>query len=170
MGTPFYEQARAFLQRPVARALVRVNRKLMALGYGLLVHDAYRPWYVTKMFWDATPGDKKSYVADPNTGSNHNRGCAVDVGLYDLNTGQEVAMPSGYDEISGRAHTDFSGGTPEQRRRRDLLQREMKSNGFRSITNEWWHFDCKDYAMYPVMNTRFEQIPKQPSAQPLGEP
>ena len=86
LGTVFYSQARAFMQRPAAEAVVRANRKLKALGYGLLIHDAYRPWYVTKVFWDATPDDKKVFVADPAKGSRHNRGCAVDLTLYDLKT------------------------------------------------------------------------------------
>src|SRR5207253_4561538 len=84
LGTKFYSEARAFMQRPAAEAVVRVNRKLRAQGYGLLVHDAYRPWYVTKVFWDATPDDKKVFVADPSRGSRHNRGCAVDLTLYEL--------------------------------------------------------------------------------------
>lgn len=84
LGTPVYTQARAFLQRPAAEALVRANRELKAQGYGLIIHDGYRPWYVTKIFWDATPDDKKIFVANPATGSNHNRGCAVDLSLYDL--------------------------------------------------------------------------------------
>ena len=56
----------------------------MKQGYGLLIFDAYRPWYVTKIFWDATPPDKHQFVADPAQGSRHNRGCAVDLTLYDL--------------------------------------------------------------------------------------
>ena len=86
-GTVFYSQPRAFLQRAPAEALVRINRKLKQSGYGLLVHDGYRPWYVTKVFWDATPQDKKLFVADPSKGSRHNRGAAVDLSLYDLKTG-----------------------------------------------------------------------------------
>jgi D-alanyl-D-alanine dipeptidase len=81
LGTKFYDEAGAFLQRPAAEALVRAHRKLRSQGYGLLIHDAYRPWYVTKMFWDATPADKKDYVASPAEGSRHNRGCAVDLTL-----------------------------------------------------------------------------------------
>ncbi len=158
MGTPFYQEARAFLQRPAAEALVRVSRKLRPLGYGLLIHDAYRPWYVTKMFWDATPEEDKIYVADPKEGSHHNRGCAVDLSLYDLKTGQEVAMPSGYDEMSDRAHADYLGGTPEQRRLRDLLRREMESEDFTVYTYEWWHFDYRDWPKYPILNLTFEQL------------
>lgn len=159
MGTPFYEEARAFLQRPAAEALVRVNRKLARFGYGLVVYDAYRPWYVTKMFWDATPADKKSFVADPKEGSHHNRGCAVDLSLYELKSGEQVQMPSGYDELSARAHVDYRGGTPEQRRVRDLLRQEMLSEGFRSFKYEWWHFDYRDWKKYPVMNVPLEEIP-----------
>jgi D-alanyl-D-alanine dipeptidase len=78
-GTVFYTEPRAFLQRPAAEALVRVNRQVRRMGYELLVHDAYRPWYVTKVFWDATPAEKKLFVADPAKGSRHNRGAAVDL-------------------------------------------------------------------------------------------
>ena len=68
LGTPVYTQARAFLQRPAAEALLRAHRELKAHGYGLIIHDGYRPWYVTKIFWDATPDDKKIFVADPADG------------------------------------------------------------------------------------------------------
>ena len=70
LSTPMYSQARAFLQRPAAEALLRAQRALSEKGYGLEIHDAYRPWYVTKMFWEATPDDKKIFVADPREGSN----------------------------------------------------------------------------------------------------
>jgi zinc D-Ala-D-Ala dipeptidase len=159
MGTAFYDEARAFLQRPAAEALVRVNGKLKPLGYGLIIHDAYRPWYVTRMFWDASPPqDRKAYVADPKTGSRHNRGCAVDLSLYDLKTGQEVRMTSDFDEMSERAHVDYNGGTAEERRLRDLLRREMQSGGFKVYPWEWWHFDYKDSSKYPILNLTFEEI------------
>ena len=115
LGTVFYSEPRAFMQRPAAEAVVRVNRKLKAHGYGLLVHDAYRPWYVTKVFWDATPDDKKVFVADPARGSRHNRGCAVDLTLYDLKTKKPVEMVSTYDETTARAYPDYPGGTSLQR-------------------------------------------------------
>ncbi len=116
LGRPVYTEARAFLQRPAAEALVRANKVLRKNGYGLIIHDGYRPWSVTKIFWDATPADKKEFVADPAQGSRHNRGCAVDLSLYDLKTGKEVEMPSGYDEMTERSHINFAGGTPEATR------------------------------------------------------
>ena len=115
LSTPVYTQARAFLQLPAAVALRNVLEKLMPLGYGLLIHDAYRPWYVTKIFWDATPPEGKIFVANPKEGSKHNRGCAVDLTLYDLSTGQPVEMPGLYDEMSPRSFPNFPGGTSLQR-------------------------------------------------------
>jgi zinc D-Ala-D-Ala dipeptidase len=158
LSTPMYSQARAFMQRPAAEAVVRANRRLGRKGYGLLIHDAYRPWYVTKMFWDATPEDKHIFVADPAEGSRHNRGCAVDLTLYDLKTGAAVKMPSGYDEMSERAYADYTGGTSEQRRRRDILRQAMEAEGFTVYPQEWWHFDYKDWKLYPILNVRFEDL------------
>ena len=160
LSTPMYSQARAFMQRPAAEALVRAHRALKRQGYGLLIHDAYRPWYVTKMFWEATPDDKKIFVADPKEGSKHNRGCAVDLTLYDLKTGQAVEMPSGYDEMSPRAYADYSGGTTEQREHRAILRQAMEKEGFTVYPQEWWHFDYKDWKRYPIMNVRFEELGK----------
>ena len=158
LGTPLYSQARAFMQRPAAEALVRVQRSLAAEGYSLLVHDAYRPWYVTKIFWDAMPAGLHKFVADPAEGSRHNRGCAVDLTLYDLRSGRAVSMPSLYDEATERAYANYAGGTAEQRRLRDLLRRHMEAQGFSVYEFEWWHFDYRDWKMYAIQNVRFEDI------------
>lgn len=158
LSTPVYTQARAFMQRPAAEALVRVLHKLQPLGYGLLIHDAYRPWYVTKIFWDATPPEGKIFVANPQEGSKHNRGCAVDLTLYDLATGQAVEMPGLYDEMSPRSFPNFPGGTSLQRWHRDLLRRAMESEGFTVNEDEWWHFDYKDWKQYGILNVPFEKL------------
>ena len=158
LGTPVYSQARASLQRPAAEALLRVQQKLKPLGYGLLVHDAYRPWYVTKIFWDATPPEGKIFVADPSQGSRHNRGCAVDLTLYDLQTGKPIEMPGTYDEMSPRSYPDYPGGTSLQRWHRDLLRHAMESEGFTVYEYEWWHFDYKDWHEYPILNIPFEKL------------
>jgi serine beta-lactamase-like protein LACTB len=158
LSTPVYTTAKAYMQRPAAEALGRVQKKLSERGYGLLIHDAYRPWYVTKMFWDAAPEKYHNFVANPAKGSRHNRGCAVDLSLYDLKTGRPVQMVSGYDEFSDRAYADYPGGTSRQRWHRDLLRHAMEAEGFTVYEAEWWHFDYRDWKKYPILNLRFEEL------------
>lgn len=160
MGTPFYSSAHAFMQRPAAQAVGRAAAELRKLGYGLLIHDAYRPWYVTKMFWDGTPADKHVFVADPYRGSRHNRGCAVDLTLYDLKTGAPIRMTGGYDEMTDRSYPMYPGGTSLQRWHRDLLRHAMEAQGFTVYEAEWWHFDYLDWRSYPIGNLTFEQLAK----------
>ena len=159
MGEVFYSSPMAFLQRPAAEGVVRANAWLKERGFGLLIHDGYRPWYVTKMFWDATPESLRIFVADPASGSRHNRGCAVDLTLYDLSTGDAVIMPGGFDEMSPRSYADYAGGTTRQRWLRDLLPEAMEAQGFSVYPEEWWHFDYKDWRRYRIQNLRFEEIP-----------
>ena len=158
LSTPVYTSARAFLQRPAAEALQRAHRELLKQGYGLLIFDAYRPWYVTKIFWDATPPEKHEFVANPAEGSRHNRGCAADISLYDLKTGREVSMPGVYDEMSERSYPSYTGGAAVERSMRDLLRREMEKQGFTVFPSEWWHFDYRDWKQYGIQNVPFEQI------------
>jgi serine beta-lactamase-like protein LACTB len=159
LGTPLYpKSARAYMQRPAAEALVRVSKSLAAKGYGLLVFDPYRPWSVTKMFWEATPEKMRMFVADPSKGSRHNRGCAVDLTLYDLKTSKTIEMVSGYDEFSDRAYPNYWGGTSRQRWHRELLRHAMEDEGFTVYEAEWWHFDYKDWRSYRIGNQSFEEL------------
>jgi D-alanyl-D-alanine dipeptidase len=158
MGAAVYSAPRALMQRAAAEALLRAHRRLRQHGFGLLIHDAYRPWFVTKIFWDATPPDKHQFVANPAEGSRHNRGCAVDVTLYDVRSGQPAEMTGGYDEMSERSYPDYPGGTSLQRWRRDLLRAAIEPEGFTVFPYEWWHFDYKDWREYPILNLPFEKI------------
>lgn len=158
LGTPFYSSAKALMQKDAGEALARAHKALKDAGLGLLIHDAYRPWYVTKMFWDATPEANHGFVANPAEGSKHNRGCAVDLTLYDLKTGEPIRMVGGYDEFSDRSNPDYPGGTSRQRWYRDLLRHSMEAQGFSVNESEWWHYDFKDWPKYPIGNTRFEDL------------
>lgn len=157
-GATFYRQSRAFLQRPAAEAVVRVHQRLKEHGLGLLIHDGYRPWHVTKMFWDATPAELRHFVANPANGSRHNRGCAVDLTLYDLASGEPIEMVAGYDEMSVRSYPDYPGGTSHQRWHRELLRRSMEAEGFTVYEFEWWHFDFADWKKYRIGNATFEEL------------
>ncbi len=158
VGRIVYPEARAFLQEPAARALVRVHRMLTTDGLGLVVFDGYRPWSITKLFWEFTPADKRKFVADPAKGSKHNRGCAVDLSIYSLTSGELLPMPSGYDEFTDRASPDYAGGSGEERQNRDLLRQRMEAEGFAVNPNEWWHFDHTGWQEYPIYDLSFDEI------------
>ncbi len=155
VGKVVYPEARAFLQRPAAEALVRVHKMLKKKGLGIAIFDGYRPWAITKLFWEVTPAEKRKYVANPKTGSRHNRGCAVDLSLYDLKTGKLVPMPSDFDEFTERASPDYKGGSEEETRNRELLRKLMETEGFTVNANEWWHFDYKDWQSYAIYDIPF---------------
>lgn len=158
VGRPVYKEARAFLQRPAAEAVVKVHEALKPLGYGLLIFDGYRPWSVTKLFWDITALENKKFVANPKEGSRHNRGCAIDLSLYELESGKEVEMTGQYDEMSDRSDINYTGGTAEQRQLRDLLKNKMEANGFTVYEYEWWHYDFQGWETYRIQNIQFSEI------------
>ena len=158
VGRPVYRQARVFLQRPAAQAVARAHRGLTARGYGLLVFDGYRPWSVTRLFWQVTPPHLREFVADPRKGSRHNRGCAVDLTLFDLATGREVEMPTPYDDFTEKAAQDYAGATPAQTAHRAILRDAMVKEGFLVFPAEWWHFDYEDWREYPILDVPFERL------------
>ncbi len=158
-----YHRAEAFLLEHVAEDLMRVHSALKAHGFGILIYDGYRPWAVTKFFWDHSNEHDRQFLADPAKGSSHNRGCAVDLSMYDLKTGKPVVMPSDFDEMNEKSYVAYEGGDATARKWRDLLQNTMKENGFTGIKNEWWHFNHQSHHEWPVMNFTFEEILAAPA-------
>ena len=155
---PVYAIAKAYLLKHVAEDLYQVQLALRPHGYGLLIYDAYRPWAVTKLFWDRSNEHDRQFLADPEKGSAHNRGCAVDLSMYHLTTGEPVMMPSDFDEMNEKAHSEYAGGLPEQRQARDLLKSKMLENHFTGISNEWWHFNHQTVSRHPVLFLKLEEI------------
>jgi len=158
LGERVYTLAKAFLLKHVAEDLYKVHLELALEGFGLLIFDGYRPWSVTKLFWDKSNDHDRQFLADPASGSAHNRGCAVDLSMYRLATGEAVTMPSDFDEMNEKSYPDYDGGTTEQRACRDLLQATMKANGFLGIKNEWWHFNHHTQKNWPLMYLTFEEV------------
>lgn len=161
VGRAIYPEARAFLQRPAAEAVVRVHKLLKKEGLGLVIYDGYRPWAITKLFWEVVRVDQRQFVADPAKGSKHNRGCAVDLSIIDLKSGKSVPMPSGYDEFNERASPDYKGGTDEERANRDKLRRLMEAEGFTVNSSEWWHFDYNGWQQYAIYDIAFSEVGKK---------
>ena len=102
--------------------------------------------------------DMKIFVANPEDGSRHNRGAAVDLTLFDRATGQPIRMTGGYDEFSERSLPDYMGGTSRQRWHRELLRQAMESEGFSVYEYEWWHFDYGGWERFPILNETFEAL------------
>lgn len=158
VGRVVYSEARAFLQKPAAKALLRVHKKLKKQNLGIVIFDGYRPWSVTKLFWEVTPEDKRKFVANPKTGSKHNRGCAVDLSMFDLKTGELVEMPTDYDDFTEKANPNYAGASNAQKKNRDLLRALMEAEDFTVNVNEWWHFDYKDWEKYAIYDVAFSEV------------
>lgn len=168
MGVPLYDRPGAYLQKPAALALARVSERLRPMGLGLMIHDSYRPWFVTWMFWEATPPDGRIFTADPSKGSRHNRGAAVDLTLTDLKDGTPLEMTGGYDEMSSRSYPNYVGGSSLQRWRRDTLRSAMEAEGFDVYPTEWWHFDFRGWERYPILNLDFDEVESSAPARASG--
>lgn len=157
-GHILYPEARAYLNRDAVIALAKVQAILSKSHLSLKIWDAYRPLEVSKKLWEATPKSEKQYVADPCQGSVHNRGCAVDLTLYDTRTQRDIVMPSGFDDFSERAWPEFKDAPKEQLKERDLLHSLMESHGFVIEPDEWWHFNWHDWEKYSVLDTPIEAL------------
>lgn len=153
-GQALTDDQRAFLDADAAQALAQAQQYLKPYGYGILVWEAYRPWSVSKLAYDALPADKKSMLPAPEAGFSHNTGRSIDVSLYLLATGENAGMISGFDEPSVRQYASFAGGTTLERYRRDLLRSAMQMAGFTASGTEWWHFDYGDIKGFAHLNVK----------------
>lgn len=153
-GQALTDDQRAFLDADAAQALAQAQQYLKPYGYGILVWEAYRPWSVSKLAYDALPADKKSMLPAPEVGFSHNTGRSIDVSLYLLATGENAGMISGFDETSVRQYASFAGGTTLERYRRDLLRSAMQMAGFTASETEWWHFDYGDIKGFAHLNVK----------------
>ncbi|RZK50615.1 MAG: D-alanyl-D-alanine dipeptidase [Pedobacter sp.] len=156
MKQVMYKQARAFARKPVAESLKRIQAELAKHGYGIKVFDGYRPYTITRAFYDKA--SDKNFVANPAKGSKHNRGCAVDITLIYLDTKKELAMPTPYDSFEAAASPGYNNLAPEIIKNRDFLIDIMHKHGFRVINNEWWHFDFVGWQNYTLMDVPFEKL------------
>ena len=155
-GQVLYPAARCLLHESVAQRVAEAHRLLQSQGKGLKVFDCYRPLSVQKKMWAVFPDER--YVANPASGSRHNRGASVDVGLID-STGKEMPMPSGYDEFSERSHLSYGAARADELNNRAVLQAAMRARGFQAMSTEWWHFDAPDWKNYPLGDADMRLIP-----------
>lgn len=150
-----YAQARCFVEEKVAQALSAAQQELEKQNLGLKIWDGYRPLSVQKIFWDLLPDAR--YVADPNKGSRHNRGCSVDVTLVDKQ-GKELPMGTDFDDFSEKAHRNCTKLSPQILANRKLLEEVLTRHKFVGWEYEWWHFDYTDWSEYPLLDIPFEAL------------
>ena len=144
--------ARALLVPEAADKLAAAAEALRKKGFRLLLWDCYRPRSVQEELWKVVP--KKGLVADPKTGSHHNRGAAIDLSLLDKD-GKPVEMPTGFDDFSKASRHWYQGGTEVSRKNRDTLREAMEAAGFKRNPMEWWHYELPDAVKYPLRNDPF---------------
>jgi len=160
MNAKMYKEARAYLRRPAAIALKRASEQLAPKGLGFIIYDAYRPYSITVKFYALV--HDSDFVASPRYGSKHNRGCAIDLGLYSLKTGKILEMPTGFDSFSKKAASAYDSLPPIEIRDRAILSDILVKNGFHPIKTEWWHFDFNDWKSFPPVDISFEELETKP--------
>lgn len=143
---------RCFLQPDVAAKLVIAQAELRKKYpyYSLIVYDAVRPLHIQRMMWDTLhlpPGEKQKYLSNPDNGSLHNYGAAVDVSIVD-EKGIVLDMGTPYDFFGEKAHPvkeqfylESGELTDRQIFNREILRGVMRKGGFFGIQTEWWHFN-----------------------------
>ncbi len=156
MKEVMYKEARAFARKPVVDQLIKIQAELKKNGYGLKIYDGYRPYAVTISFYEKA--SDKNFVANPKNGSKHNRGCAVDLSIIDLETGIDVPMPTLYDSFEAAAAANYNDLPAQVIKNRDYLIRTMEANGFRVLHNEWWHFDFVGWEKFDLVDIPFEKL------------
>lgn len=157
-GSAVYDEDAVFLRRSAAEALFMVQQELLAQNKALKIFDAYRPYSITILFYEKIRDT--NFVASAYTGSRHNRGCAVDLTIADLLTGDELKMPTEYDDFSEKAAVDYMNISDEEKANRNLLQDVMKKYGFLPLRSEWWHFDFPDWKNYEITDISFNELRK----------
>jgi D-alanyl-D-alanine dipeptidase len=156
-GKQVYDEAKFFLRNEPAMKILEVQKELKALGLGLKIFDGYRPLSVQKKFWQIMPDER--YVADPKKGSRHNRGAAVDLTLVDKN-GNEIPMPTPYDDFTEKASRDYMDLSPQIIINRKFLEDLLAKYGFIGLPTEWWHFDYNGWEKYDVLDVEFKTLEK----------
>jgi zinc D-Ala-D-Ala dipeptidase len=157
-GEKIYNLAKAYARKPVAEALKKIQADLNAKGLGIKIFDAYRPYKATVKFYEVY--HDTTYVASPYRGSRHNRGCALDLTVVDLKTGQELKMPTEFDSFKKEAWPRSEVKDPAIRANRELLIHAMEKHGFKVNASEWWHYDFIGWKAYEVLDIDFEALSK----------
>lgn len=154
-GKVIYSSPICVLRKETAEKLINAESQFEKMGYHIEIWDAYRPLSAQKVLFAAE--SNTNYIADPATGSIHNRGAAVDITLVD-GSGKELEMPSGFDNFTINAHRNNPNMSAGARKNLDTLTSVMTSCGFTTINDEWWHYEDSDSKNYPLEDVHLEDF------------
>jgi D-alanyl-D-alanine dipeptidase len=152
-----YKHPAAYVRLAAAQALQKIEAALNKQGLGILIYDAYRPYTVTKKMWEIVPDER--YAANPAKGSGHNRGAAVDISLYNLQTGDPLPMPTPFDDFTEKAHHNYMQLSEEILHNKNILKNAMTKYGFVALDTEWWHYFLPNAASrFELLDFNFRQM------------
>ena len=143
-----YGCAKCYLVPAASDSLLSANKAANKIGYNLVIYDCYRPKKYQAIMYKIV--NNPAFVANPSKGSNHNKGCAIDISLADKN-GNELDMGTAFDDFTEKAHFQSSSISNEAKQNRILLRNIMTKAGFTAYDNEWWHFNFVKKE-YPISN------------------
>ena len=151
-GYRIYDFTDSYLRYGTIKKLVRVSEELAEQGIGLIIWDGFRPAAAQAKLWEIC--SDPTFVSHPVTGKRtHCRGNTVDISLYDLETGEDLPVPTGYDNFTAYADRDYSDCSKDAATNARLLEQTMEKYGFTPYFAEWWHFaDTKDYEIDEFFN------------------
>ena len=156
-GVQHYEFPLALMHKDAAAAFLKAHNLAKADGYLLRIYDSYRPLSVQRSLYESTPPHLYAFVAAPSKNEKHSMGLAIDCGLSDLE-GNEIPMPSGFDEFNESAYVGYTGGTAEEQANRDYLIQLMERCGFTVYAKEWWHFSFPNPAGLEAQDISFGEF------------
>lgn len=151
-----YQQPTAYLRKEAADKLYKAAIAFKQMGLGIKVFDAYRPYTITKKMWQIVPDER--YAANPAKGSGHNRGIAIDLTLYNLTTGEELSMPTAFDNFTEKAHVNYQQLDNNIITNRTLLINTMQQFGFIVLPTEWWHFYLPNAEQFEILDIDFKTL------------
>jgi D-alanyl-D-alanine dipeptidase len=147
-----YECAECYLRNDAALALMKINEHAKKQNLNLIIYDCYRPLPYQQLMYEIV--NNPNYVAHPAKGSNHNKGCAIDIGLADENN-IPLNMGTLFDDFTEKSHYSSKLITEEAKNNRKILRTLMIKNGFIPYEKEWWHFNFKN-TKYEVSEIKWE--------------
>ena len=148
-GKPVYQRAGCYLHPEAENLLGKAVKLAATLSFRLRIFDAFRPSEAQWTLWEHTPDP--DFLADPQRGSPHSRGAAIDLTLVNID-GQALEMGTAFDAFTNLSHHGNIKINPEAQRNRMLLMGIMTTAGWDFYRNEWWHYQLFDTQRLPLLS------------------